>query len=185
MAQDLAPSERPVERVPFTAKTFGKGEISVLTLLAVMIAVVGAWAGIVPYVGGLFGFGLNDAPAWHWTAARALLDLLPGGVALLAALLLLGTRPALAMGTGRLVAGLALLLVMLAGAWLVLGPSAYLAIAPGSSVPATHGAPTWVFTRLAGYHYGPGLVLVACGAGALGLLPRGGVRRRRVVAWSE
>jgi hypothetical protein len=174
-----------VERVPFAAKTFGKGEISVLTLLAVMIALVGVWSGIVPYVGGLFGFGLGDAPAWHWTVQRALLDLVPGGAALLAALLLLGMLPALAMGTGRLVAVLALVLVMLAGSWLVLGPSAYLAIAPGSGVPAPHGSPGWVFIQLVGYHYGPGLVLVAFGAGALGLLPRGGITRRRVVAWSE
>ena len=177
MAQDLAPSERPAEQVSFTAKTFGKGEISVLTLLAVMIAVVGTWAGIVPYVGGFFGFGLGDAPAWHWTLDRALLDLIPGGAALFAALLLLVTRPALAMGTGRLVAGLALLLIMLAGVWLVLGSGAYHVIVPGSRLPT--------FTQLLGYHYGPGLLLVGFGAGALGLLPRGGVRRRRVVAWSE
>lgn len=185
MAQELAPSERPLERVPFTAKTFGKGEISVLTLLAVMIALVGAWGGIVPYVGGFFGFGLSDAPAWHWTTERAVLDLLPGAAALFAALLLLVTRPALAMGTGRLVAGLALFLVALAGSWLVLGPGAYSAIAPGSNLPTPHGPPGWVFTQLVGYHYGPGLVLVALGAGAFGLLPRGGVTRRRVVAWSE
>ena len=185
MAQDVAPAERPVERVSFNAKTFGKGEISVLTLLAVVIAVVGAWGGIVPYVGGFFGFGLNDAPAWHWTLQRALLDLIPGGTALFASLLLVGTRPALEMGTGRLIAGLALALVMLAGTWLVLGPAAYQAIAPGGSVPAPHGAPGWVFIALLGYHYGPGLLLVALGAGALGLLPRGGISRRRVVAWSD
>jgi len=185
MAQEMAPSKQPAERVPFSAKTFGKGEISVLTLVAVMTAVVGAWGAIVPYAGSLFGFGLNDAPAWHWTAARALLDLTPGVAALLGALLLVGTRPALAMGTGRLVAVLALVLVMLAGAWFVLGPSAYQAIAPGSSPPAPHGASSWVFTQLVGYHYGPGLVLVALWSGALGLLPRGGVKKRRVVAWSE
>ena len=176
----MSTRDRPVAG-PGVTRTFGAGKLSLMGVLAVCIAVVGAWAGIVPYVGAFFGFGMGDAPAWQWTTDRAILNLIPGAAAVLAALILSGSLLPLALGGGRALSAFAALLAMVAGAWLVLGPSALSAIIGPTGVPAPHGGAGWVFTQLVGYHLGPGILLAVLGAWVMGLLPRGGIRRHRPV----
>ena len=157
----------------------GAAKISLLWLLAVATLLVGAWAGMVPYVGPLFGFGQGDAGAWQWTTDRAFLNLIPGAAGVLAGLLLLLT---MAFGRGRGLAAFAGLLAAVAGAWLVLGPSAYGALIGSTTLETVHFGPVWNFVIRVGYHLGPGLLLVAFGAWTMGLLPRGTVRRHVVAS---
>ncbi len=151
----------------------GGTRTSLLWLLSVATLLVGAWAGLVPYVGPLFGFGQGDAGAWQWTTDRAFLNLIPGAAGVFAGLLLFLS---LALGWGRGLAGFAGLLAAVAGAWLVLGPSAYGAVIGSTSLDTVHFGPVWNFTIRVGYHLGPGLLLVAFGAWTMGLLPRGTVQ---------
>ncbi len=157
----------------------GAAKISLLWLLSVATLLVGAWAGIVPYVGPLFGFGQGDVGAWQWTTDRAYLNLIPGAAGVLAGLLLLLT---MAFGWGRGVAGFAGMLAAVAGAWLVLGPSAYGALIGSTTLEIPHFGPSWNFVIRVGYHLGPGLLLVAFGASTIGLLPRDTVRRHAVAS---
>jgi drug/metabolite transporter superfamily protein YnfA len=156
----------------------GFAKLSMLGLLGLFGIVVGVWAGLIPLVGPLFGFGMNGAHAWSWNVNRVYFDFLPGAVAVIAGLMLLMSVPAAAAGHGRFLAAFGGLLAVLSGAWLVLGPSAYAAMTGGAAYD-TRGAGTsfWSFVLSLGYHLVPGLLLVAFGAWAWGLLPHSRVRR--------
>lgn len=158
--------------------TMGAAKISFLGMLSVGMLLVGAWAGIVPYAGPLFGFGQGDVGAWQWTNDRAPVSLVPGAAAVLAGLLLMASLFFMASNRGRGLAAFAGLLAAVAGAWLVLGPSAYGALTGSTSLEAPHFGAHWDFVIRVGYHLGPGLLLAVFGALTMGLLPRGGVRRQ-------
>src|SRR5574340_782616 len=67
---------RPATAVPMgTVPAAGIGTLGVLTLL------VGAWGGIVPFVGPIFGFSADGTVAWYWNMPHALLWLAPGAAA--------------------------------------------------------------------------------------------------------
>jgi hypothetical protein len=159
----------------------GFAKLSVLGLLALATIVVGAWAALVPLAGPLFGFGMSGVAAWSWDAQRAYLDLAPGAAGVIGGLLLLISIPSAAAGRGRFLAGLGGLLALLAGAWLVVGPSALGALTGGGTYDASGGgSPAWSFALSLGYHFAPGLLLVTFGAWAWGLLPHSRVRRELV-----
>lgn len=82
-----------------------------------LLVVLGAWAALVPLIGPSFNLGFTPAPddSWKWTAARAWLEVVPGGAALLGGLLLL-------ISTNRLSASLGGWLAAAGGAWLIVGP---------------------------------------------------------------
>lgn len=125
-----------------------------------VLVVLGAWAGILPYVGPLFGFRMDGTPSWTWTTAHWELNLAPGALVLLGGVLLLaGRRGSTALGG---------LFAVLGGAWLVVGPLF-------ASLWLTSGAQTRVASstlaaamRPLGYHYGTGLVIVVLGAWVIG-----------------
>ena len=168
---------------PVARPTMGFAKLSMLGMLALATIAVGVWAALVPSIGPLFGFGINGAAAWSWDTDRAILDLLPGAVAVLAGLLLLLSVPAAAAGRGRFLGGMGGLLAVLAGAWLVVGPSAYGALTGNPAYDIGRGAgPYWGFLLSLGYHLAPGLLLVAFGGWAWGLLPRGRVRHHLVAS---
>jgi hypothetical protein len=148
-------------------------------LLAAAIIASGAWAGILPFVGPLFGFSPANTSAWHWDNTWAVLDLLPGALAVLGGLVLLSTLAALAHGRGRALAGFGALLAVIAGTWLVLGPSIYQAVT-GASLNMPQTGTWWAFALAAGYRLGPGLLLVAFGAWIWGMLPHSAMRRHLV-----
>lgn len=57
------------------------------------IIVLGAFAGVLPFVGPLFGFGLtSDAEAWTVTDDRIILSVIPGAAAVIGGMLLQGRR---------------------------------------------------------------------------------------------
>jgi len=118
--------------------------------LAVLSLLLGAWAFFVPLLGPYFGFGFETDSAWafpepHWT-----LSLAPGAAAAAGSLLLLLSP----LGLGRL----GLTLSLLAGLWLLAGPSLHPLWASGElqplAVSETKQALLWI-----GYFYGTGGLL--------------------------
>lgn len=165
-----------VVRTPVVTPAMGAAKLSLLALVAVATLLVGAWAAIVPYAGPQFGFGWGDAGAWRWTLDRATMDLIPGAVALVAGLLIL---IGLARGGRRRgLAGLAGLLTIASGAWLVLGSGIWTAFVGHTGLDVPQGVGVyWAFMLRLVYHLGPGLLLVAFGALTWGLLPHSALRR--------
>jgi hypothetical protein len=127
----------------------------------VLLVLLGAWGGILPYVGPLFGYRMDGTSAWTWTTGHWELNLLPGIAAVLAGLILLtGRRAGAALGGW---------LAMLSGGWFVLGPlfaSMWLPLGESQSRVASSSLSNVV--QPLGYHYGTGLVIVLLGAWALG-----------------
>ncbi|MBO0731554.1 MAG: hypothetical protein J2P57_20010, partial [Acidimicrobiaceae bacterium] len=92
--------------------------VGFLTLL------VGAWAGIVAFVGPLWGFNASGTTSWVWNTNHWLLHLVPGAVAFVAGLLMMGQAPA-RRATFRAPFFVSGLLAAAAGAWLILGPDVW------------------------------------------------------------
>lgn len=143
---------------------------SVTMLIAgIGAVVVGAWAGIIPFVGPKFGYTLGASPAWKLTSDHLYLQLAPGAAGMLAGLAFLGYVPgrnrALYWRGMAVVAGL---LAAAAGAWLVIGPDAYTVLrhvgANGRTLPTRSLAS--LVTQV-GYYLGPGVLLAVFGGMAL------------------
>lgn len=136
-----------------------------LEMAGLFAALIGAWAGIVAYVGPAFGFSADGSGAWRWTFAHTWLFLAPGAVAFLAAMLTMVA----ALGDRQSLLALSGLLVLACGAWLIIGPIAW-PVLEGSGFFDNAAQPSsmlaleyWV-----GYALGPGALLVALGAFILG-----------------
>jgi hypothetical protein len=131
--------------------------------------VLGAWAGIVPFIGPIFGFSGDGTAAWTWSLSHTVLFLVPGAAAVFAGLLMMAEG--LSNGRARRsILGFAGLLSAVCGAWLVIGPMAW---------PVLHGTAFFAgasalreLTYWVGYALGPGALLLALGAFVLGR-PRG------------
>jgi hypothetical protein len=143
----------------------GLGTVAVLSLL------VAAWGGIIPFVGPLFGYSADGAPAWQWSSMHALLWLAPGAVAVAMALGMLGMVPRAVAGLARGGAFTAGMITVLCGAWFVIGPIAWPVVerSPGVFAPA---GPMRSLADLVGYSFGPGVLLVLFGALAMGMAGR-------------
>jgi hypothetical protein len=132
-----------------------------LAVIGVLAILIGAWGGIVPYLGPTFGYSSNGIASFHWSLMHALLYLVPGAVAVFAGFCLLTLR-----GSGALFG----LLLAACGAWFILGVVAWPILhEPGVAVfttPATSPA-TNNFINLLGYNLGPGIVLALLGGMAL------------------
>ena len=138
-----------------------------LSIIGLLTALLGAWAGLSVFVGPSFGWSPDGSPSWHWNLIHAALHVAPGGVALIAGIAMVATVPKAARGMGRLGAALAGLLAILAGAWLVVGPSEWLVLKPTQQIVFASAAPMRSFTYVVGANLGPGLLLAVTGAFAL------------------
>ena len=126
-------------------------------MLGLPLVVLGAWAGIVAYVGPRIGFRMDGASAWEWTTARWELHAAPGGAVVLGGLLLLVAAP-------RVIARFGALLALLGGMWLVVGPL-FASMWLGTSAETQLASSTLAqAARPLGYHYGTGLLIVAIAA---------------------
>lgn len=127
-----------------------------------MIALLGIWGALIPFVGPYFDYSFGTNSTWQYTTNRLWLDIVPGAVALLAGVVMLTART---RGTAAFGAWLAIL----AGVWFVIGPAVSLTWAH-TSWPI--GAPLYGSTRqmleLVGYFYLLGGSIIALGAFVLG-----------------
>jgi hypothetical protein len=137
-----------------------------LGAVGLVALVASAWGGIVPFVGPTFGFSGDGLGSWHWNLSHAVLALIPGAIGCLFAVSLMGRTAAGA--TGRRV-GLTFggLMAIASGAWFVIGPLAWPILVTGSHYFVA-SSPLGELEHQVGYALGPGLILAACGAFAIG-----------------
>lgn len=165
-----APAKRRVakERVVRERRVVDRSCGLVLAGLGILFA--GAWGGIAPYIGPLFGYKFSNLSSFQWTEPNALLRLAPGAVCVLAGLVLLigGAR----LGGTRAGPWFWGLITVLCGAWFVIGPAAWQLL--GHANPILPGLPysTGTFLNRVGAQLGVGVVLAYFGANAMGLVPR-------------
>ena len=127
-----------------------------------LIALLGIWGALIPFVGPYFDYSFGTNSTWHYTADRLWLNILPGALALLAGLLLL-------TASRRTTGSLGGWLAVTAGTWFLIGPSVSLTWESGAG---PIGRPLFGSTRqmleLVGYFYGLGALVIALGAFAAG-----------------
>jgi hypothetical protein len=138
-----------------------------------LILVFGIWGGLVPFVAPYFHFALGPDKSWTWTTGRLWLSVLPGAVALLGGLLLLGAGP-------RPAGKLGALLALAAGIWFAIGPQVSLLWKASGAEGAAHGSTGVRVLEVLTYHTLLGSVLAAVAGYALP-----GVVRRRTEATEE
>ena len=80
-----------------------------------IITVLGVWGALIPFIGPWFDFSYSPDTAWHWSSGRLWLSVLPGALAVVGGLMLMGAG---ARGS----AGLGAWLALLAGVWFICGP---------------------------------------------------------------
>jgi hypothetical protein len=128
-----------------------------LRTTGLLLVLLGAWGGIVSYVGPKFGYTMGSQSGWQWTSANWQLHLVPGAAVVLGGLLLMAARR-----SGGLLA-------LLGGAWLVLGPLfASMWLGPFGAESNVASSTLAQVARPLGYHYGTGLLITALAAYALG-----------------
>ena len=81
-----------------------------------LIALLGIWGALIPFVGPYFDYSFGTNSTWHYTADRLWLNILPGALALLAGLLLL-------TASRRTTGSLGGWLAVTAGTWGTIGSS--------------------------------------------------------------
>jgi hypothetical protein len=139
-----------------------------LILVGLCMVLIAAWGGIVPYVGPIFGFSADGTGSWTWNLAHWELALLPGAVALVMGLAMMGLARASAVSaSARSMLWVSGLVAVAAGAWFVVGPLAWPVLHSGRYFTAS-GSPLRQLEYVVGYSFGPGLLLVAFGAFAMG-----------------
>jgi hypothetical protein len=143
-----------------------------LGLVGLLILLTGAWAGVVPYVGPIFGYSSHGQPSWQWNLQHSLLYLIPGAVAVVYGLLIIAAAGRVARRQGSIGSGVLGLIVAACGAWLVLGPVVWPLFY--SSPVFTSGSAWDNFIYQLGYNLGPGLVLVLLSGLAMGMSARAG-----------
>lgn len=126
---------------------------------ALWVVILGAWGGIVTYVGPWFGYRFGADAGWHWTAAQWELHLAPAVGAIAGGILLMSRIPR----TVRLGGYLA----TMAGAWFVVGPL-FASMWLGPVETRVASASLHQVAGPLGYHYGTGLVILALAAYAVG-----------------
>ena len=135
----------------------------------VLLIVLGAWAAFVPFIGHYLHLAYTPTQAWTWTSGRWWYEVLPGAVAFIGGLMLIGAA-------NRVVTSIGAWLGVVAGAWLVIGPS----LAPVFTLGSV-GRPSGTTTRaVAAQHllvfYGVGAAILFLGALAVGRLSVRSVR---------
>jgi hypothetical protein len=143
-----------------------------------LVLLLGAWGALVPFIGPHFGYAYTPNATWVMTQGRLWLEVVPGAVAALGGLILIGSaRRAIGMWAGWLAA--------LAGAWFAVGPIVSM-LWTSDGRPQT-GAPVGTTTlqtvvEQIGFFTGLGVVIVFLAATAVGRFSVIGVKEAAMAA---
>jgi hypothetical protein len=123
-----------------------------------LVALLGIWGGVIPFVGPYFNYAYTPDKAWTYTSGRLWLEILPGAGALLGGLLMMAAR-------SRHVALFGSVLAIASGAWFALGN----VFAPLWTVAGPAGGPAATGTLMrvleqVGFFTGLGVVIVLLAA---------------------
>lgn len=138
-----------------------------------LLVLLGAWGGIIPFVGHYFGYGFTPNNTWAWTAGRFWLEVLPAIATFVGGLLITGSGNRV---TGMLGGWLA----ALAGAWFVLGTT-FTPLWNAGYIGVPSGGTTQAVWERIGMFSGLGVVIVLLAAAAVGRFSVVGVRDVRVL----
>lgn len=131
--------------------------------VGIAMMLLGAWVFLVPLVGPYFNFGLFTSSAWVFLTAHWELLLGPG-IALCVGGLLTALPATPISSLGGIVS-------LVAGAWLVAGPSLYPIWASQPAIVTDH--PQWLLSVIwVGYFYGTGAIAIYLSGGVHGMLSR-------------
>jgi hypothetical protein len=142
-----------------------------------LLILLGAWGGLVPFVGPHFHYAYTPDTSWTYTSGRLLLEILPGAATALGGLIVLGSR-------NRPVAMFGAWLAALSGAWFAVGGiMSTLWTAGGVTAAGTPVGGTGArVAEQIGFFTGLGLVIAFLGALALGRFAVVGVKETRIIA---
>lgn len=131
--------------------------------VGVLLMALGAWVFLVPLVGPYFNFGFFTSSTWVFSGVHWELMLGPGIALFVGGLLMvLPASPVSSFGGA---------LALLAGVWLLIGPSLYPIWAGHVAVATSH--PQWLTSLLwIGYFYGTGAIAVYLSGILHGMLGR-------------
>jgi hypothetical protein len=123
-----------------------------------LVALLGIWGGIIPFVGPYFHYAYTPDRAWTYTTGRLYLEILPGAGALLGGLIMMGAR-------SRHVALFGSLLAIASGAWFALGNvfAPLWTVANPAGGPASTGTVMRILEQI-GFFSGLGIVIVLIAA---------------------
>ncbi|HEX9032471.1 MAG TPA: hypothetical protein VF834_11540 [Streptosporangiaceae bacterium] len=134
-------------------------------LSGVLLILLGAWGGLIAFVGPYFHYAYTPDRAWTYTSGRLWLEILPGAAALVGGLILL-------VSTLRPLTMLGALIAIASGAWFAVGgtliPLWTHSTVPAQGVPA--GGTLARAVEQIGFFSGLGVVMVLVAATALGRL---------------
>jgi hypothetical protein len=130
-----------------------------------LLLIFGAWAALAPMVGPYIDVAYTPAPndAWHWTAARGWLEVLPGAAAFLGGLLLL-------LSASRVMTLVGGWLAAAGGAWLIVGPPLADVLNLTLGVPDPAGGPNHRAFDSIVLFYGIGALILFVAGTAIGRL---------------
>ena len=129
-----------------------------------LILLLGAWAGLIPFIGPSFDYSLGSDSTWDWFANRLWLSVLPAVAAVIGGILLVTSRT-------RAKASLGGLLALGAGLWLIVGPSFSMLWEHGNlGTGQAFGSTGDRFLEWIGYFYGTGALITLFAAYILGFL---------------
>ena len=142
----------------------------------VLLILLGAWGGLIPFIGPYFHYAYTPDSSWTFTANRLWLEVLPGVATLLGGLIVTVTSSRAAAQLGSWLAGLS-------GAWFAIG-SVIGRVWSRSQLSAgtpVGGSLTRVLEQI-GFFTGLGLVIVLLAALTFGRASVVGVREARAAA---
>jgi hypothetical protein len=136
--------------------------LSVL-LLGIVTVIVGGWGAAAPFAGPDFGFVADRFTAWQWSTTSALLALVPGALALVCGLWVLGAATRRSYGRRPDLWFLGLV-VTLCGAWFAVGQYVWPVLYGRHFLVHSGSGPMHFMLKEFCFAVGPGVILVLCGS---------------------
>lgn len=133
-------------------------------LCGLLLILLGAWGGLVPFIGPYFHYAYTPDSSWTYTVGRLWLEILPGGGVLLGGLIVL-------LSAYRHMATFGAWLAALSGGWFVLGSllrPLWNGTGSGPSAGSAVGGTMMRMWEQLGFFTGLGVVVVLLAAVALG-----------------